>query len=417
MHALSTGGAQAGGTGESRHRCRPEITTGITTGPGQEQARPARNWRAAESAGADGAALACSVILSAPAHLPGCATLIALFITRPWKLTVNGHAHALRSRARRAIFYASPSCWGSPARTPSHSQGSWVAMHQYRHRSRAARNIVIGIVVLFVVVAVVTAVHFADGSARPAGLIQAGDSKTNCIYSRPGPPLQQAERATGISYNCIESFSGVVPTWPSWVSPQLTHKGYGYKEWLAADPTKRQIILTLAPIPESVASDPAWVSKCAAGNYNRYARQLATNLVRSGFGYSVIRLGAEMNGTWNVGSLGTTVTQWHQWGQCFAQEVQAMRAVPGSHLLFDWNVNANYRDIPLADFYPGNAYVDIIGIDAYDASGISLPPVGNPARWAALAGGAGGSLRGRGLRCCTWKTTQHSRVGHGYHAG
>ena len=64
--------------------------------------------------------------------------------------------------------------------------------------------------------------------------------------------------------------------------------------------------------------------------------------------------------------------------------MQAMRAVPGSHLLFDWNVNANYRDIPLADFYPGNAYVDLVGIDFYDTSGVTLPPVGNPSRWTAL---------------------------------
>ena len=62
-----------------------------------------------------------------------------------------------------------------------------------------------------------------------------------------------------------------------------------------------------------------------------------------------------------------------------------MRAVPGSHLLFDWNVNASYRNIPLADFYPGNAYVDIIGIDFYDTSGQPLPPVGNPERWTALS--------------------------------
>ena len=63
-----------------------------------------------------------------------------------------------------------------------------------------------------------------------------------------------------------------------------------------------------------------------------------------------------------------------------------MRGVPASHLLFDWDVNANYRNIPLADFYPGDSYVDIIGIDAYDDSGISLPRVVNSTRWATLAG-------------------------------
>jgi beta-mannanase len=107
-------------------------------------------------------------------------------------------------------------------------------------------------------------------------------------------------------------------------------------------------------------------------------------MIAAGFGYSVIRLGAEMNGTWEIGSLGDNKTKWQQWGKCFAQEVTAMRSFPSAHFLFDWNVNARHRDIPLADYYPGNAYVDIVGISLYD-EGSRLPPVGSPARWKALA--------------------------------
>jgi Glycosyl hydrolase family 26 len=236
------------------------------------------------------------------------------------------------------------------------------------------------------IVALPVAAAFASReSTRPPGLIQAGDSKTNCIYAGVGARLQQAEQATGFVYNCIETFNTNTPSWPDWVSPWVTHNGYGYNTWIAADPTGRQIIITQDLIPDNMAADSNWTAECAAGSYDTYATQLATNLVKTGFGYSVIRLGVEMNGTWNAGSLGTTRAEWKQWGECFAQEVQAMRAVPQSHLLFDWNVNANYRDIPLADFYPGNAYVNIIGIDAYDFSGISLPPVGSSGRWEVLA--------------------------------
>jgi Glycosyl hydrolase family 26 len=231
---------------------------------------------------------------------------------------------------------------------------------------------------------ILTATTSGCGSARPSELIQAGDSKTNCIYASIGAVLKQAEQTTGVTYNCLEAFNASDPTWAGWVTPWLIEKAYGYRAWLAADPTGRQIILTQNLIPNSEAGNPNWVSECAAGDYDRYAAELASNLVKAGFGYSVIRLGAEMNGTWNVGSLGATMASWRQWGQCFAQEVKAMRAVAAGHLLFDWNINANYRDIPLADFYPGDAYVDIIGIDAYDDSGIALPRVGNPTRWSAL---------------------------------
>jgi beta-mannanase len=55
-----------------------------------------------------------------------------------------------------------------------------------------------------------------------------------------------------------------------------------------------------------------------------------------------------------------------QWAQFWRRTVQAMRSVPGAHFQFDWTINAAVRPIPLSDFYPGNDYVDIVGIDAYD---------------------------------------------------
>jgi O-antigen/teichoic acid export membrane protein/glycosyltransferase involved in cell wall biosynthesis len=237
-----------------------------------------------------------------------------------------------------------------------------------------------------VIAAIVSATALGGCGSSPSHSVpvHAGDSRVRCIYTKLGAPLKQAERATGVTYSCLETFSDADPTWAAWAKPWLTNKVYGYVSWLAADPG-RQLILTQNLIPDSLAGDPNWAAKCASGAYGSYATQLARNLVKAGFGYSVIRLGPEMNGTWNAGSLGGTPASWKEWAQCFAQEVRAMRAVPGSHLLFDWNVNASYRNIPLADFYPGNAYVDIIGIDFYDTSGQPLPPVGNPERWTALS--------------------------------
>jgi hypothetical protein len=247
-----------------------------------------------------------------------------------------------------------------------------------RRRTQSARS------ALILLIAVTANGVACASSPRPSELIQVGDSKTNCIYARIGAPLQLAEHATGVTYSCVETFSNTEPTWADWSDPWVVSSQYGYKAWLAADSGTRQVVLTQNLIPDSEGSNPNWTSQCAAGDFDRYATLLASNLVKTGFGYSVIRLGAEMNGTWNVGSLGSTMGEWKQWGQCFAREVQAMRTVPGSHLLFDWDVNANYRNIPLAKFYPGDTYVDIIGVDVYDDSGIPLPPVGSPERWAEL---------------------------------
>ena len=101
----------------------------------------------------------------------------------------------------------------------------------------------------------------------------------------------------------------------------------------------------------------------------------------------MIRLGHEMNGSWDNDNIGVNEVQWHDWAKYFAQVVDTMRSVKGAHFLFDWNVNAGtWTLIPLADYYPGDAYVDIVGISAYDDSGYRLPPVGSPGRWPALAG-------------------------------
>jgi hypothetical protein len=191
----------------------------------------------------------------------------------------------------------------------------------------------------------------------------------------------------GITYNCVETFSNAASTWAEWANPWVDgQNGAPFDDWVAASPTSRTVIDTQDLIPSGVASDPNWLTECAAGDFNTYASQFAQNMVAGGLGYSVIRLEHEMNGTWEVGSLGTTQAEWTQWDQCWDQEVTSMRAVAGANFLFDWNVNADYQVIPLADFYPGNAYVDIIGIDAYDQSASNaIPAVGQPGRFQALA--------------------------------
>jgi len=224
-------------------------------------------------------------------------------------------------------------------------------------------------------------------SDRPNELIQLSGSKTNCITDPPGPALQAVELATGLTYNCIETFTDTEKTWAEWVNPWIASSpGVAFQSWVVADPTGHQLIDTQNLIPDDEAANPNWTANCAAGAYNSYATQFAAKMVSAGFGYSVIRLGHEMNGTWETDSLGNNPTQWRMWAQCFAQEVTAMRAVQGAHFLFDWTINEGYRNIPLADYYPGDSYVDIVGISFYDQSGIPLPRVGSPARWQVLTG-------------------------------
>jgi hypothetical protein len=189
----------------------------------------------------------------------------------------------------------------------------------------------------------------------------------------PGTGLAAAEQATGVTFNCIGTYINGTTTWAQWVSPWIDNPSAGWTAWEAAQPSNRTLVIGTGLVPNSVdepggSPDPsAWEPACAAGDYNSYAAQLAQNLISAGFGNAVIRLGFEMNGPWEQDYAGNTTTEMNQWAECFAQEVTAMRAVPGAHFLFDWNPNACVENDPLSALYPGDAYVDIVGVDSYDS--------------------------------------------------
>jgi hypothetical protein len=134
-------------------------------------------------------------------------------------------------------------------------------------------------------------------------------------------------------------------------------------------------------IPDSLENqgDPlGWEQSCANGQFDVHAKQLGENLVAGGLGNSVIRLGAEMNGPWEADFVGTTTVEQNLWARCFANEVTAFRQAAGQHFLIVWNPNACTVNIPYLNFYPGDAYVDIVGLDLYD--GTCTAPIGSTTR-------------------------------------
>lgn len=106
------------------------------------------------------------------------------------------------------------------------------------------------------------------------------------------------------------------------------------------------------------------------------ATTIAQALVASGHGNTVVRIMWEMN---------QDVSGWFQdWNQStfpnpasyvstFQAIVTAMRSVPGADFTFMWNPNGGSGNEAAGrtwnDTYPGDAYVDEIGIDQYDFSG------------------------------------------------
>jgi len=106
----------------------------------------------------------------------------------------------------------------------------------------------------------------------------------------------------------------------------------------------------------------------ATGAYNIYFQQLAQILVSYGQGSSIIRLAWEFNGNWfpwsvNSSNVNSFISYWQQ-------IVDTMRSV-NSSFKFLWNPTRGVMYFPPDQAYPGDAYVDVIGLDVYDISTIT----------------------------------------------
>ncbi len=124
-------------------------------------------------------------------------------------------------------------------------------------------------------------------------------------------------------------------------------------------------------IPDS-SSGPAvgTLAQGATGEYNLYFITLAQTLVSGGEANAYLRLGFEFDGAWMPWAAATPSDE-ANFAAYFQQIVTAMRAVPGENFHFVWNPDAaafTQSGYSVAAAYPGNAYVDVIGLDAYDQS-------------------------------------------------
>ena len=106
------------------------------------------------------------------------------------------------------------------------------------------------------------------------------------------------------------------------------------------------------------------LEKGAAGDYNIHFQQLAENLVKFGLADTILRPAWEFNGDWYAWrAKGKTAAFAEYWRQIVA----TMRAVPGAgKLKFCWNPTLGDQQFPADEAWPGDAFVDFVGVDVYD---------------------------------------------------
>ena len=123
---------------------------------------------------------------------------------------------------------------------------------------------------------------------------------------------------------------------------------------------KDKLILSVPLLPKI---NDVSLEKGAAGEYDGWFKLLAQHLIQNNLEHSVIRLGWEMNGGWYKWSASGKEVEFAQY---FRNVVEAMRSVAGGDFKFFWNPALGWISANTESCYPGDDYVDYIGLDVYD---------------------------------------------------
>ena len=131
--------------------------------------------------------------------------------------------------------------------------------------------------------------------------------------------------------------------------------GWAFELWKQLD---RRVLWSVPLIPKGAS-----LSEAAAGKYNNHYRKAARILAKYRPQDEVlyIRTGWEFNGDWFPWSAQGKAEEFKG---AFQNFVQVFRSV-SSRFKFEWNVNIGDVGMDPVNAYPGDEYVDIIGMDFY----------------------------------------------------
>ncbi|GIG29361.1 glycosyl hydrolase [Cellulomonas marina] len=126
----------------------------------------------------------------------------------------------------------------------------------------------------------------------------------------------------------------------------------------------------------------------ATGAFDGHFAALGRSLVANGAEDAILRVGWEMNGTWFRWSAVPDPAAYRNY---WIKIVKAMRAVPGQAFRFEWapQPGAGTKGFDKTLAYPGDAYVDVIGMSLYDQSW-GVTSAQHVERWNGMVTMAGG---------------------------
>ena len=232
---------------------------------------------------------------------------------------------------------------------------------------------------------------YADGMiinpATPGYTVVTANGASNTFGPGLNPSAQSAGGLRQGAYDSTPTPSGMAAFAQQTGTSPTVAGAYlpGNSGWAGMDGTGGSINYLLAPyrgggytlslgvpiIPTNSSGAPVGtLSQGATGAFNSYYVTLAQTLVADGQSNAYLRLGWEFDGSWMPWAA-TSASSEASFASYFQQIVTTMRSVSGEQFRFVWNPDAGaftQSGYSVAAAYPGNAYVDVIGLDAYDQS-------------------------------------------------
>ena len=233
---------------------------------------------------------------------------------------------------------------------------------------------------LIAIVAVFQFRPSSDDSAVPVAALPSPAAPAATPAAPPGAPGPRAAATAaplhgvfrGVNPSEVKKFGtwlGREPKYALMFDDSTTWSSLEKADWLKYwTGSSYRLVYSVPMLPTGQSASMATGAK---GSYDKHFAALGRRLVQAGQADAILRVGWEFNiknSHWNTKHPQDFIDYWKH-------IATVMRKVPGQKFEFDWNPVNGYTAYDATKYYPGDSYVDYVGIDVYD---LTWTPGGYP---------------------------------------
>ncbi len=203
-----------------------------------------------------------------------------------------------------------------------------------------------------------------------------GTDKQDLVQGKAGDGILAYEGFAGKRMHYVLDYMVDAPAnWTDFTTCRLGTRAPYLSAWQDFDFDGRIMMLSLSPCAgrSTGSGGTTWAAE-AAGTNDPYWTTLTDNIISHGLGNACIRLGREFNYNawhWSPGVTGDSIAAYKAG---YRHIVDLMRSRPGANFTFCWNPAMSAGTMQgksgwqaeTQNWYPGDDYVDVIGLDSYD---------------------------------------------------